>query len=135
MQSIVRSQILLDQVYNAVRAQRFLDIVVIKTKFDVDPRHLILASASSNRHLESGTQQLNKQYKNDFKKPNEDFANISISKEWNVLDFKGVVVHLFSNNCRKHFDIEQLWAVGKEYDDLTNFEKNSQPMDSCSNFT
>lgn len=130
MQSLPRSQLLLDQVYNAVRGQRFTDIVVIKTKFDADPRHIILANAFSQRHLESGTEQINKQYKNEIKSTEEKFARLSISRDWNVVDFKSVVVHLFSAKCRKHFDIEQLWVVGPEYDDLTNINKISEPMES-----
>lgn len=130
MQSVARSQLLLDQIYTAVRAQRFTEIVVIKTKFEADPRHIILANAFSQRHLENGTEQINKQYKNEFKNPEEEFARLSISRDWNVVDFKSVVVHLFSAKCRKHFDVEQLWAVGPEYDDLTNFIKSSQPLES-----
>lgn len=115
------AQELLNQIYNSVRSQRFKDIVVIQTKFDADPRYLILATAFNPRHLVSGTEMINKEYKNQFKKPNQDFARLSIAQEWNVLDFSSVIVHLFASDCRKHFDIEQLWTVGKEFDDLTNF--------------
>ena len=130
----VRAQVLLDEIYAEVRAQRFEDIVVIDTKFNADPRYLILASAFNARHLISGTEMLNKHYKNAIKEVNQDFARVSVAKDWNVVDFNSVVVHLFAKDCRKHFDIEQLWSVGEKYDDLTNFpeRKNSSPVASSS---
>lgn len=115
--SVRRADKLLDQLYNEIRAQRFSEIVLIQTKFDANPRYYILANAFNSRHLLNGTEMLNKQYKIDMKMEEEEFANVSISKEWNVLDFHAVVVHLFLHECREHFDIEQLWAVGEKYDD------------------
>uniref|UniRef100_A0A6G1S647 Mitochondrial assembly of ribosomal large subunit protein 1 n=1 Tax=Aceria tosichella TaxID=561515 RepID=A0A6G1S647_9ACAR len=113
----VEANQLLDKLYDEVRAQRFSEIVVIQTKFDADPRYFILANAFNSRHLLSGTEMINKHYKNHMKSENQNFANLSLSREWNVLDFHSVVVHLFSEKCRKHFDIDQLWAVGEKYDD------------------
>lgn len=105
----------LSKIYDHVRAQRFEDIVVIQTK-NVSPRYLVLASAFNHRHLLSGTEKVNTDFKNNIRRPEQDFAQISISAEWNVLDFDTVVVHLFMKACRQHFDIEHLWAVGGEYD-------------------
>lgn len=110
------AQYLLDEVYYEIRAQRFEDIVVIQTKFNADPRYIILANAFNPRHLIKGTEMVNKQYKNTIKKVDQEFAELSISQEWNVIDFKSIVVHLFSKECRQHFDIDQLWAVGEKYD-------------------
>lgn len=117
----VEAQTLLDELYTTILAQRFENIVVIQTKFNANPRYIILANAFSSRHLVSGTEMVNKQYKNSIKTPDQEFARLSISSDWNVMDFDGVVVHLFSQASREQFDIEQLWAVGEEYDDLTNF--------------
>lgn len=115
------AQELLDKLYHEVRAQRFEDIVVLQTKFNADPRFMILANAFNLRHLVNGTTMLNRQYKLEFKKEDQSFANMSISEDWNVLDFHSVVVHLLSKSCRERFDIEQLWAVGEKYDDHINF--------------
>lgn len=114
---------LLDKLYNSVRAQRFEEIVVIQTKFNAGAKYIILANAFNFRHLVSGTEQVNKHYKT-TKSPDEEFARLSISSEWNVLDFKSVIVHLFSKKCRQHFDVEQLWTCGEKYDDLTNFPES-----------
>lgn len=115
---------MLDDLYTIVKAQKFEDVVVINTKFNANPRFLILGNAFNSRHLVSGTEQINKYYKNSIKTKEQDFARLSISADWNVIDFDSVVVHLFSRESRTQFDIEQLWAVGSEYDDLTNFSSN-----------
>ena len=107
---------LLDDLYEEVRAQRFSEIVVIQTMFDADPRYFILANAFNPRHLLAGTETINKHYKMHMRSESQSFANLSLSQEWNVLDFHSVVVHLFSEKCRKHFDIDQLWAVGEKHD-------------------
>jgi ribosomal silencing factor RsfS len=116
---------LLDKLYHEVRAQRFSDIVVIQTKFNADPRYLILANAFNPRHLLSGAEMINKNYKLHMQGDDQAFADLSLSKEWNVLDFHSVIVHLFSEKCRKHFDIEQLWAVGEKYDGQINSARYS----------
>jgi ribosomal silencing factor RsfS len=109
---------LLDGLYNEVRAQRFSKIVVIQTKFDTGPKYYILANAFNSRHLLNGTEMINKHYKRYLKSEGQEFADLSISKEWNVLDFHLVVIHLFSDTCRERYNIDELWAVGEKYDGL-----------------
>lgn len=121
----IEAQELLDEIYSVVCNQRFKNIVVVQTKFNANPRYIILADAFNARHLVNGTEMVNKEYKTTIKKPEQSFAKFSISSEWNVVDFDAVVVHLFSKGCREHFDIEQLWAVGEKFDDLTNFPQNN----------
>lgn len=111
---------MLDEIYNAVQVQKFEDIVVIQTKFNANPRYLILASSNNARHLMNGTEKVNKHFKTSVREAEQKFADLSISNGWNVLDFHSVVLHLFSTSCREQFDIEQLWAVGEDYDDLVN---------------
>lgn len=127
------AQEVLDDIYKAIREQRFEDIVVIQTKFNANPRYIILANAFNSRHLVNGTEMVNKHFKSTVKKPDQSFAKLSIASEWNVIDLESVVVHLFSKKCRQHYDIEQLWAVGEKYDDLTNFpQANSDEINQSS---
>lgn len=112
----IEAQETLDDIYKVMREQRFEDIVVIQTKFNANPRYIILANAFNSRHLLNGTQMVNKQFKSTIKKPDQSYAKLSIAPEWNVMDLESVIVHLFSKKCREHYDIEQLWAVGEKYD-------------------
>lgn len=117
----VAAQETLDKLYSAIKGQRFEDIVVIQTKFNANPRYLIFANAFSHRHLVNGTAAINREFKIEIKAKDQNFGRLSIADEWNVLDYDAVVVHLFSKNCRRSFDLDQLWTVGEEYDDLYNF--------------
>lgn len=131
----VEAQKLLDETYKSICDQKFEDIVVIKTKFNANPRFIILANAFNFRHLTSGTEEINKNYKVAIKKDDQEYAKLSISKDWNVLDFHSIVVHLFSRESRKQFDIEQLWAVGEKYDDLTNFGSPKSTSDNTNSLS
>lgn len=59
------------------------------------------------------------------------------SKDWIAMDLGNIVLHIFSEEIRVKYDIEQLWAVGTKYDELTNakedpllelFNQNIQPL-------
>jgi hypothetical protein len=36
------------------------------------------------------------------------------------MDLGNIALHIFSAKFRKMYDLETLWTVGPEYDDLTN---------------
>lgn len=119
---------LLSVLYSAVLSERFKDIVVIRTDFDTSPKYLLLASSFSDRHLFRGTESINIYFKNNIKEEGEKFADIGISENWNVLDLGPVIIHLFEPSTRKKYDIEQLWAVGENFDDLVNCESESSKV-------
>jgi len=41
---------------------------------------------------------------------------------WIALDLGNIILHLFLQRPRDHFDLEVLWTVGPLYDDLYNSE-------------
>lgn len=76
--------------------------------------YLLVASAGSSRQLRTMAQALHEQaqargllllnpvgYEDDF---------------WIVMDFATVIVHLFSRDYRKKYQIEDLWKAGKSVD-------------------
>lgn len=125
LHSNVDPDLLLSDLYTAVRKQRFEDIVVIRTDFKKSPFYLLLASSFNARHLARGTESVNRIYKQSIKDKDQEFCDFSISQNWNVLDFKHVVLHLFEPKTREQYDIEQLWGVGEQYDDLVNIPAES----------
>lgn len=38
------------------------------------------------------------------------------SKNWVALDLGNIALHIFSFQARKYYDIDSLWAVGREFD-------------------
>lgn len=38
------------------------------------------------------------------------------SKNWVLLDYSGVIVHVFVPNTRTYYDLEHLWADGEQID-------------------
>ena len=40
------------------------------------------------------------------------------------MDLGNIALHIFSAKFRKMYDLETLWTVGPEYDDLTNITEN-----------
>lgn len=51
-------------------------------------------------------------FKDEFKKNYECFHTDGIYKgEWVVLDFKDIIVHIFTKETRQKFNIDKMWAV------------------------
>ena len=42
------------------------------------------------------------------------------NKDWIAMDLGNIALHIFSKRCRQLYDLETLWTVGAEYDDLAN---------------
>lgn len=41
------------------------------------------------------------------------------SQDWIAMDLGNIALHILSEETRSKYDIEQLWSVGIEYDELT----------------
>ena len=42
------------------------------------------------------------------------------SEDWIAMDLGNIALHIFAAKTRAHFDLEQLWSVGHEFDALFN---------------
>ena len=47
------------------------------------------------------------------------------SRDWMAMDLGNIVLHIFSEEAREEYNLESLWAIGREYD--IDFNK---PQDS-----
>lgn len=111
-----------------LKERKLSQIVVIRTPFEDDPKMIVLANSFNQRHLNSATELLNKYYKNNVRDGKASYARINESPGWNVIDFDSIITHLFLPPVRKKYDIEQLWCVGEEYDELINHPVEEQPV-------
>jgi len=88
--------------------------------------YFVVVSVMSNRHLTALQESLRRVYK--MKKNRRD-PPISLdnrtNNEWRALDLGNIVIHLMTPACRDRYDIETLWAVGPDFDDLTQAQAES----------
>ncbi|MEM7403335.1 MAG: ribosome silencing factor [Myxococcota bacterium] len=69
---------------------------------------LVIASATSIRHVTTLGQHLTQQLTQDGIRPLSTEGETGSS--WMLLDYGDVVVHLFDEETRLHYDLEGLWA-------------------------
>ena len=82
--------------------------------------YMVIVSAISPRHLHSLGEEIRKELKRCLG-DSKGFVSLpqiegSKSSEWLALDLGNIVLHMFLEPIRRHYDIETLWAVGSEFD-------------------
>ncbi|MCL4118159.1 UNVERIFIED_CONTAM: hypothetical protein GTU68_028124 [Idotea baltica] len=74
----------------------------------------IIVSGRSDRHTEGIANKIVSACKEIGKKP---FSIEGIDKShWILIDLEGVVVHVFYQPAREHYNLEKLWINSKELD-------------------
>ena len=71
----------------------------------------IIANGSNKPHLKSLNEGLVKIIKeNDF---NEIGRSGTIESGWMIVDVDGIMIHLFEEDCRNYYNLEELWSDAK----------------------
>ncbi|MFO0924290.1 MAG: ribosome silencing factor [Pirellulales bacterium] len=96
-----------------------LDISKQTSLFDC----FVLVTGTSRRQLHAMAEEIDRVLE---KEMNEKRLSISgyAESRWIVLDYGGVVVHLFDEEARSYYDLEGLWADGIRID-LTDALRNT----------
>ena len=86
-----------------------LDIVSIdlKDKSSIAD-HMIIASGTSSRHLQSLSEQVLEKFKNNGIK--ESKIEGKESSEWKLVDGIDLIVHIFHPEKRKFYELEKMWS-------------------------
>lgn len=92
---------------------RARDIVVLDLRertevFD----YFVVASGSSRRQLHAIAEEIDDVLRRDFNDQRLGIEGYAESR-WILLDFGDVVIHLFDDETRQYYDLEQLWAGAK----------------------
>ncbi|XP_055536906.1 uncharacterized protein LOC129725304 [Wyeomyia smithii] len=101
--------------------------------------YICVVTGMSFRHMRGIAEFVRKVYKMK-RRPEEIIPRIegANSSDWMALDLGNIVLHIFSEKSRKHFDLESLWALGAEYDGDYNkpeellvelFERHTEYLD------
>lgn len=111
----------IDELVALLRHENLEDIVVISLPRELRyTDYMLIASAKSVKHLESVADFLVKAWK--LKKhPKDPFLQIEgdDTPDWKTLDMRTIMVHLFMSETREKYDLESLWTLGVQFDDLT----------------
>jgi ribosome-associated protein len=75
----------------------------------------VIATGSSRRQLAAMSSEIDRVLKYDLHERKMSVAGYEESR-WIVLDYGSIVVHLFDEETREFYDLESLWADGKEVD-------------------
>ncbi|MEQ1829208.1 MAG: ribosome silencing factor [Pirellula sp.] len=82
----------------------------------------VIATGTSRRQMHAISEEIDRELKARGER------KLSISgyddSRWIALDYGGIVVHLFDEECRKFYDLEGLWADSQRID-LTEALKNT----------
>lgn len=79
---------------------------------------MIIGTCLSDKHLNSVFQSINRKYKV-HKNEKSNYMQRKTGKEskWCALDTGKIVIHLFLEEYRLHYDLETLWTCGTEFDE------------------
>ena len=100
---------ILKDILNELEDSKATDIVSINiSKKTSLADYLVFATGTSNRHINSISQSVNKKLKKlNIKNPSIEGDNDS---GWVVIDSGDVILHLFKDEIRKFYNLENMWS-------------------------
>jgi ribosome-associated protein len=86
-----------------------LDVCAQSAEFDL----FVLATGTSRRQLHAISEQIDDVLEKELGDHRLGIEGYQESR-WIVLDYGNVIVHLFDEETREYYDLESLWADGKQ---------------------
>tara|TARA_B100001778_G_C18263377_1_gene483245 strand:- start:168 stop:539 length:372 start_codon:yes stop_codon:yes gene_type:complete len=75
-------------------------------------RFFIICTGTSNTHVSAITSSIKKNISKELKEKPYSMEGLE-NQEWVLIDYVDVVVHIFQQNIREFYDIENLWGDAK----------------------
>ena len=96
-------------ILNTLDSNKALDVVSIDlTGKSSMADYMIIASGTSSRHIQSLSEQVLEQFKNNG------ISNCKIegkeSSDWKLVDGIDLIVHIFNPEKRKFYELEKIWS-------------------------
>ncbi len=104
---------LVDKIYSILEDKKAIDVKIM----DINEKttladNFIIASGTSNTHIQALAQEVVYQLKKENILPRSQEGTQTAS--WILLDYGSTIVHIFSQEMRKFYNIENLWGnMGK----------------------
>ena len=111
-QKSLNSKIEVNQISQLMLEKKAVDIIIIDVrKLTTLTDFFIICTSESEPQTKAITDHINDRMKENGLKAwhTEGYNN----KEWVLIDFVNIVVHIFSKESREYYDFERLWADGK----------------------
>lgn len=93
---------------NRARDIKIIDLRHLTSVFD----YFVLATGSSRRQLHAVAEEIDQVLRKEYGDKRLGLEGYSDSR-WILLDFGDVVIHLFDDETRQYYDLENLWAGAK----------------------
>lgn len=125
----------IEDIIELLERENSKDICVISPPKEINyVDYIVIVSGKSPRHILALAEFVRRVYKQKCHKSDR-IPRIEGkgSGEWMALDLGNIALHVFSSKSRAIYDIESLWAVGREYDDQVN--KKSDVVEIFQNYS
>ncbi len=98
----------------ALDDKKATDIQVIKTEeLTIVADYFIIATANSNTHIRSLADEVEFKLEEKGIKPDHIEGRAT---GWVVMQYEGIVIHLFLKDAREYYNLERLWSDGQKTD-------------------
>ena len=89
-----------------------LDLLDLRKINNTVCRFFIICTGTSNTHVSAITSSIKKNVSKELKEKPYSMEGLE-NQEWVLIDYVDVVVHIFQQNIREFYDIENLWGDAK----------------------
>ncbi|CAG7678295.1 unnamed protein product [Allacma fusca] len=114
----------LQELVDLLEEERAYDICVIKIPKQYEyADYMTIVSVRSSKHMFALATFVRKRFKSKKLKDTDILPRIEgnkDSKDWIAIDLGNIILHIFNPDFREAVDLETLWTVGPQYDDLCN---------------
>ena len=105
---------LVEKIVKILDSKKGFDIEVIKTQeLTIVADYFVLVTANSNTHLRSLADEVEFQLENDGIKADHIEGRAT---GWVVMEYQGVIIHLFLKDTREYYNLERLWGDAAKVD-------------------
>lgn len=106
----MESNELVQKIVKALDDKKANDIVIIKIdEQTIVADYFVIATATSNTHLRALSDEVEFQLEQSGVKADHTEGRAT---GWMLLQYSGIVVHLFLEDARQYYNLERLWADG-----------------------
>ena len=89
-----------------------VDLIDLRKINNTVCRFFIICTGTSNTHVSAITSSIKKNVSKELKEKPYSMEGLE-NQEWVLIDYVDVVVHIFQQNIREFYDIENLWGDAK----------------------